>query len=204
MVSSRTYSGGKTIRETMMDLADLFEIWGVEKGEWSAGPLVVGIGYEVKFWLPYDTKPHIVQCNSQRTLDADLRVCYHHVEGLQRDSLRGLLASYGDSQYLSLPADTGRPSVGGNSAGSNPAQSKIRERRSSFKNLREACELLGVRETADREIVDAVYRTLARKRHPDTGGSAEQMERLNQARDLMYSRRGWSLSGVQETGEEPR
>ena len=150
----------------MRDLAELFEIWGVEKGEWTAVQLGVGTGYEIRFWLPYDTKPHIVRCNSQRTLDADLRVCYHHVEGLQRDSLRGLLASYGESQYLSLPSATGRPLVG-DGRSDNPAENRVKQTRQLFKNLREACELLGVRETADQEIVDAAYRTIARKAHPD-------------------------------------
>lgn len=50
-------------------------------------------------------------------------------------------------------------------------------------------EVLGVPQTAlaafDVTMLDARYRDLARKAHPDAGGSAEAMTELNQARDEM-------------------
>lgn len=50
-------------------------------------------------------------------------------------------------------------------------------------------DVLGVPQTAlgafDVTMLDARYRELARKAHPDSGGSAEAMTELNQARDEM-------------------
>lgn len=43
--------------------------------------------------------------------------------------------------------------------------------------------VLGVRETATREEIEAAHRALIRKHHPDAGGSAEQAAEINRARD---------------------
>jgi hypothetical protein len=42
-------------------------------------------------------------------------------------------------------------------------------------------ELLGIRPDADIEIAEAAYKAKVRKAHPDAGGSAEQMTKLNEA-----------------------
>lgn len=44
-------------------------------------------------------------------------------------------------------------------------------------------EVLGIRDVVDRLFVQDRYRALARKRHPDAGGSPEEMVELNRARD---------------------
>lgn len=44
-------------------------------------------------------------------------------------------------------------------------------------------QVLGVRAAATREEIEQAYRRLAMQHHPDRGGSAEQMARINQARD---------------------
>lgn len=52
------------------------------------------------------------------------------------------------------------------------------------KPLRPWWEVLGIlRDGADRESVEAMYRAKARKCHPDVGGSAEDMADLNRARN---------------------
>jgi curved DNA-binding protein CbpA len=43
--------------------------------------------------------------------------------------------------------------------------------------------VLGVGQHAPRAQIEAAYRELARKAHPDTGGSNAAMARLNAARD---------------------
>jgi len=46
-----------------------------------------------------------------------------------------------------------------------------------------AAQLLEVQPTASRAVVEAAYRKLATLNHPDHGGDAELMRRLNAARD---------------------
>jgi len=42
--------------------------------------------------------------------------------------------------------------------------------------------VLGVKQSAGRDDVEAAFRALAKKHHPDIGGSVEQMAKLNRAR----------------------
>jgi hypothetical protein len=44
---------------------------------------------------------------------------------------------------------------------------------------------LGVRRDATAEEIDRAYRSAARKRHPDGGGSEEEMKSLNEAHDVL-------------------
>ena len=196
MVSTRQYSGYKSEPETLRDLRDIFEKWEVEKADYKVKPLEVGIGYEVTWWLPYDSKPHIVRCISQRTGAANLRVCYHFIAALQVNHLRGVQALYGQAEYLALAPGSVSSTDGAKQAASGQ---NIRQRKLGLRNLRAACEMFGIREDAEKEIVEACYRTLARKAHPDIGGTAEQMEKLNEARTLIFQRRGWT---VEKAGEE--
>ncbi|HTC85481.1 MAG TPA: DnaJ domain-containing protein [Candidatus Acidoferrum sp.] len=46
-------------------------------------------------------------------------------------------------------------------------------------------ELLQVRETAEAEVIQAAFRALARKYHPDFGGDAERMVALNEAWEVL-------------------
>ena len=45
--------------------------------------------------------------------------------------------------------------------------------------------VLGVRREASAEEIDRAYRSEARKRHPDGGGSEEEMKSLNEAHDVL-------------------
>jgi hypothetical protein len=44
---------------------------------------------------------------------------------------------------------------------------------------------LGVRPDASPKVIDRAYRSQARKRHPDRGGSEEEMKSLNEAHDVL-------------------
>jgi hypothetical protein len=46
-------------------------------------------------------------------------------------------------------------------------------------------QVLGVRHDATQEEVESAYRKLASQHHPDRGGDAQQMARINAARDAM-------------------
>lgn len=54
-----------------------------------------------------------------------------------------------------------------------------------FDARRDYYRVLGVKEDASKDDVDRAYRTEARKRHPDGGGSDEQMKSLNEAHDIL-------------------
>jgi len=57
-------------------------------------------------------------------------------------------------------------------------------------SLREAREILGVDESAGRPEIDAAYRRLMRRAHPDHGGSTGLASQLNAARDRLLGRGG--------------
>jgi DnaJ homolog subfamily C member 19 len=52
-----------------------------------------------------------------------------------------------------------------------------------------AARLLEVQPTASRPVVEAAYKKLAVRAHPDHGGDADLMRRLNAARDLLLQPR---------------
>jgi DnaJ-domain-containing protein 1 len=51
-------------------------------------------------------------------------------------------------------------------------------------------QVLKVPATATREQINDAYRRLAMEHHPDRGGSADQMARINQARDDGFGQAG--------------
>jgi hypothetical protein len=55
-------------------------------------------------------------------------------------------------------------------------------------SLREAQETLGVDESAGRSEIDAAYRRLMQRAHPDHGGSTGLASQLNAARDRLLGR----------------
>ena len=54
-----------------------------------------------------------------------------------------------------------------------------------FDSSRDYYRVLGVNEDASREDLERAYRGEARKRHPDVGGSEEEMKALNEAHDIL-------------------
>jgi hypothetical protein len=76
-------------------------------------------------------------------------------------------------------AQTSRPARGSSGA---PGQGGM--------SLREAREILGVEEEAGRAEIDAAYRRLMRRAHPDHGGSTGLASQLNAARDRLLGRGG--------------
>ena len=54
-----------------------------------------------------------------------------------------------------------------------------------FDSRRDYYRVLGVKEDASKDDLDRAYRIEARKRHPDGGGSEEEMKALNEAHDIL-------------------
>lgn len=185
MVRTVKISTYKTWRDTFQDLRAVFDDLGLERGDYAIERHDVGEGATVRWWMPFDDAPHEVSCYSQPTREQNLRVCYMHVEAFQRDHLRGTHAKYRGVTYL-LPAPEAEAASGQAPPTPHGSRSDGRSRR-GLRNLRAACEMLGVREDADQEIVNAAYRALARRYrdHPN------EMTALNDARDFLYARRGW-------------
>lgn len=59
-------------------------------------------------------------------------------------------------------------------------------------SLRDARQILGVEEGAGKAEIDAAYRRLMQRAHPDHGGSAGLASQLNAARDRLLGRGGRS------------
>lgn len=59
-------------------------------------------------------------------------------------------------------------------------------------DLEAACALFGLALTLTREELQRAYKSAIRKAHPDLGGSVEQAQELNIARDLIMSTHGWA------------
>lgn len=57
------------------------------------------------------------------------------------------------------------------------------------------CVLLGITTDAPREVAEAAYKALAKRHHPDVGGDAATMQRINVAYEAYRQRRGWSKHG---------
>jgi len=62
--------------------------------------------------------------------------------------------------------------------------------RGQVMSLREAREILGVDEKAERSEIEDAYRRLMRRAHPDHGGSTGLASQLNAARDRLLGRGG--------------
>ena len=54
-------------------------------------------------------------------------------------------------------------------------------------DIKEALEILGLPTLISEEDIKKQYRHLAKKYHPDQGGDAQEMERINQAYALLTS-----------------
>lgn len=68
------------------------------------------------------------------------------------------------------------------------AGSQSQPNRSGRMSRKEAAEVLGVAETASKKEVNAAYKRLMQKMHPDLGGSEYMARQLNEARDVLLGK----------------
>ena len=54
---------------------------------------------------------------------------------------------------------------------------------------REAALILGVRESADKDRIQKSYRRLLTLNHPDTGGSTFLSTKINEAKEILLSKK---------------
>lgn len=153
----------KTWHETMRDLSVAFRRWGVD--EWETVPRREPLRRDpqgVRLWYRLRSQGITLEMAAQETAVDNLRVLYLSIDALRLNELRGL----GDviqSAYLQLAA---------------PA------------TVRDPYQVLGVRPDSLIEVVEAAHRALAKRHHPDAGGSVEAMTEINNALDRVREDRG--------------
>ena len=155
---------------TLEDLEETFRLWRVN--DWSVHcdlPHRYADKYsqtpkEREVGLRY-TKDgqefHLTMSRQSRAVD-NLRVLYLAVEAMRLNDLRGITDIIREA-YLQLPAPP---------------------------KYRDPYEILEVRPDAAIEVIEAAYRALAKRLHPDAGGSVEAMQELNQAFERIKEERG--------------
>jgi hypothetical protein len=106
-------------------------------------------------------KPMELAMNRQGRAVDNLRVLYLAVEAIRLNEERGLDAVMREA-YLQLPG----PAV-----------------------QVDPWKVMGLRPDADDQMIEDMYKMLAKRRHPDAGGTAEQMAELNAAYERVKAER---------------
>lgn len=115
----------------------------------------------VAFFFELDGKPHLLACDRWDTIAGNIAAIAAHIEALRGQERWGVATLHeAFAGHVALPA---------------PEQ---------------WWQVLDLGANASAEAIKARYRELARKAHPDTGGSETAMARLNAARDEGLKARG--------------
>ncbi|GEM_PF-3302840 len=196
-IRTRKFSTNRTWQDSLGDLSRLFDLWGIERGEWGAvKPVFPSRAAEVWYYLPYDPSRKSVSCLSQDNEATNLRQCVMTLTELQRAAVRGVAIMSGRESLLALaPGASGPSGANGAPSGSGLPPSKLRK--SAFKGLREACAVLGILpDTGEQDAVDMRRIRLARF-HPDTSQThdAEAFKRVQEAWEFIRERKGWGVQG---------
>lgn len=151
----------KTWSETKADLRLCFSRWNVEHWDIECETTQYsrpGLGDEQRAVLVWYVHPEsgeekrLSTARFDRPMD-NLRAIYLTLDSIRQAEKRGL-GELMKQNYLALPA---------------PA------------NVRDPWEVLGLRSDADAETVEAVYRSKAKRLHPDVGGDPEAFRALQDA-----------------------
>lgn len=166
----------KTWDETIRELAETFDKWGVR--QWRTDPQrpplrsnqyhglaerTVTLHYAIK------GREVVLTSSKQGTARDNLRVLYLVVEALRMNERRGLAETTAEAYrqtYPALPAP-GQASALGPVSSSDPYA------------------VLWLRSGAPREVAEAAYRALAKTHHPDAGGDRAAWDRIQQAIEIV-------------------
>lgn len=172
-----TLTTKKTWAQTRDMLADTFEKWGV--ADWNIiapeglkpAQYTNGFYYNASQravtvrWTTRQEKREIRLAMSEQSRPVDnLRVLALAIEAMRMNEVRGIGRTIQDA-YLQLAAPQA---------------------------ARDPYEVLQVRPDAAMEVIEAVYKSLAKKAHPDAGGSDAAMKELNEAIERIRNERGTS------------
>lgn len=90
----------------------------------------------------------------------------------------------GDMASFALPWDDAPDESAKNNKHTHTNQRTGQEVEQSFSRL-------FVLPTAPKAVVDAAYKALILQAHPDKGGTLQEAQQINQAKDVIYSLKGW-------------
>lgn len=195
-ISTRKFHTNRTWAGSLEDLARIFDRWGIERGEWGANRFPNSNGAEVYYYLPYDPSRKSVSSLAQGDASTNLRQCVMTVTELQRASVRGVAIRSGKEELMALP--TGAPGLSGvKGSAQGHVGPQPERRRSAFKGLKEACQVLGITpESPESDAIDMRRIRLARY-HPESSQTPDEaaFKRVQEAFDFIRERKGW---GAQE------
>jgi DnaJ domain len=143
-----------SVGRTKRDLADSFRKWGISSRHYD---IRTGLR-DAEVIITRPGHPELrLQTNRFDDPETNLRALFFAIDATRLMAQRGILeeAAQVATAFLSAPAAA-------------PVK-------------RVWYEVLGVMPTADDEVIEGAYKQLARKRHPDAGGSEEAMTELNLA-----------------------
>ena len=135
----------------MHELRECFRLWNVRHWDVVSNERTQAVTLR---YIPAGQEEEVVlRTDQQARLSDNLRVLFLVVNSIRMNEKRGI----GDvvrEAYVQLAA----PKV-----------------------IRDPYEVLGVRPDCDRVLIESAYKTLAKVRHPDHGGSVEAMAERNEA-----------------------
>jgi hypothetical protein len=114
---------------------------------------------------------------AKRAEDRLLRVCKKSIDAITRARRE----VYGNRHARELKEAPARPPINFGKAHMDAMDAMARARDEAMKRAEEG----NAQRKLTRQLIDAGYKTLATKLHPDAGGSHEAMTRLNQLRNQM-------------------
>lgn len=169
-----TLSTKKTWDETIRELADTFDKWGVR--QWRTDPQRPPLRANqyhgqaertVTLYYTIKGREVVLTSSKQSTARDNLRVLYLVVEALRMNERRGLAETAADAYRQTYPA---LPAPGQTAPA---APSDVRDA--------DPYAVLWLRRGAPRSVAEAVYRALAKTAHPDAGGDRGQWNRIQDA-----------------------
>lgn len=147
----------KPVRTTLKDIEKEFDLWrrmGAEIGK-ADYPIPSSIGgAEAIVRLMLRGTPVTVQCGKFDDYATNLRLCWLTIQGMRLNEARGIDQAMAAAYAALLPAAP---------------------------RDRDPYEVLGVLRGTDHEDIEAIYRSKAKRLHPDQGGDATAMRELNAA-----------------------
>lgn len=163
-MSSYTVRTDKSWQETMQELDETMSKWGIEewdinypRGARLAGMRQTEADRTVILTYTKDSRPITLTMGTQARAVDNLRVLYLAIEAMRLNEKRGL-GEVIQEAYLQLAEPD---------AAIDPYQ------------------VIGVRPDVSLKVAEAAYKVKVRTAHPDVGGSAEQMKKLNDAIEVI-------------------